>query len=86
MEQAYVVVTIYTPPNPQVRPGSKTSKSPIVNTYGPYDQSRAQWERQQMLKKAALEGYSQHLTVKISRIIDPEGKAQFAIGALPTAA
>lgn len=75
MEQAYVVVTIYTPPNAQAR----NSKSPIVHTYGPYDISRAQWERQQMLKKAALEGYSQHLTVKISRIIDPEGKAQFSV-------
>lgn len=63
MEKNYVVVTIFTPP-------TAPKRGPIVNTYGPFDRSHAQYERKLMLRQASREGYSQHLTVKTSKLID----------------
>lgn len=75
MEKVYVVVTVFTPPAPR--------RDVVINTYGPYVRHRAQSERKRILKDAALQGYSQYVTVKTSQLIDLDMNA--ALDALDAA-
>jgi len=69
----HVIVTIYTPPD----------RSAIVNTYGPYTKSMAQYWKQQMELEAVHAGISQHFTAKVSRLLDPDGRASYQVVRLP---